>query len=88
VPPVDAKGWLDNLALVWMFVGFGAVVFRTVHLFFLQSVQTGLVWFTKILTDPFHDVWIYRRAPYHLWKGEQYDDMTAWYDESLVGERY
>ena len=88
VPPVDAKGWLDNLALVWMFVGFGAVVFRTAHLFFLQSVQTGLVWFTKILTDPFHDVWIYRRAPYHLWKGEQYDDMTAWYDESLVGERY
>jgi hypothetical protein len=87
VPPVDAKGWLDNLALVWMFVGFGAVVFRTVHLFFLQSVQTGLVWSTKILTDPFHDIWIYHRAPYHLWKGEQYDDMTAWYDESLVGER-
>ena len=86
-PAADTKGRLDNLALLWMFIGFGAVVFRTVHLFFLQSVQTGLVWFTKILTDPFHDVWIYHRAPLHLWNGEWYDEMTAWYDESLVGER-
>ena len=33
-------------------------------------MQTGVVWFTKILTDPFHDVKIYHRAPLHLLKGE------------------
>ena len=35
--------------------------FRTVHLFFLKDIQTGLVWLTKILTDPFHDVMLYHR---------------------------
>ena len=28
-----------------------------------SDVQTGLVWFTKILTDPFHDIMLYHRAP-------------------------
>ena len=41
----------------------GALLFRTVHLFFLRGVQTGLVWFTKILTDPFHDIMLYHKAP-------------------------
>jgi hypothetical protein len=36
-------------------VGVGGLLFRTVHLFFIRDVQTGLVWMTKILTDPFHD---------------------------------
>ena len=29
------------------------------HLFFLKDVQTGLVWMTKIVTDPFHDIKLY-----------------------------
>jgi hypothetical protein len=33
-------------------------------------VQTGLVWFTKILTDPFHDIMLYHKAPIHLLRGE------------------
>lgn len=76
----DLYGFVNNLAIVWLIVGFGAVVFRTVHLFFLMGVQSGLVWFTKILTDPFHDIKIYRKSPYYLMKGEIYDDMTDWYD--------
>jgi hypothetical protein len=39
------------------------------------------VWATKIVTDPFHDVWIYHKAPYFLWKGDLYDSMTDWYRE-------
>ena len=35
--------------------GLGGLLFRTMHLFFIRDVQTGLVWITKILTDPFHD---------------------------------
>ena len=48
----------------------GALLFRTIHLFFLRDVQTGLVWFTKILTDPFHDIMLYHKAPLYLMRGE------------------
>jgi hypothetical protein len=41
-----------------------------VHLFKIRDVQTGLVWATKILTDPFHDIKLYYRAPSHLLRGE------------------
>jgi hypothetical protein len=51
-------------------------LFRTVQLFFVKDVQTGLVWFTKILTDPFHDVVVYHKAPLHLARGELIDEMT------------
>ena len=54
-------------------VGVGGLLFRTVHLFFIKDVQTGLVWATKILTDPFHDVKLYHRAPYYLLRGELID---------------
>ena len=43
--------------------------FRTVQLFFIRDVQTGLVWATKILTDPFHDIKLYWKAPL-IWRGE------------------
>ena len=31
---------------------------------------------TKILTDPFHDIWLYHRAPLHLLRGELIDPMA------------
>ncbi|MBU2918520.1 hypothetical protein KO505_11185 [Psychrosphaera sp. F3M07] len=73
--------FINNIAITWLFIGIGAVLFRTLHLFKLMGVQSGLVWFTKILTDPFHDIKIYHKSPYHLLKGEMYDDMTDWYEE-------
>jgi hypothetical protein len=69
-PHADWYGLANNISAIWLVVGFGAILFRTVHLFFLRDVQTGLVWFTKILTDPFHDVKLYHRAPLRLWRGE------------------
>jgi hypothetical protein len=45
-------------------------VFRTVQLFVIKDVQTGLVWMTKILTDPFHDIALYYKAPLYLLRGE------------------
>jgi hypothetical protein len=38
-------------------------------------VQTGLVWLTKIITDPFHDVKLYCKAPLYLLRGELIDPM-------------
>jgi hypothetical protein len=65
-----------HVAQVWLGLGLGALVFRTVQLFFVKDVQTGLVWITKIVTDPFHDIMLYYRAPWHLLRGELIDPMT------------
>jgi hypothetical protein len=51
----------------------GGLVFRVLHLFILKDVQTGLVWATKIMTDPFHDIVLYHRAPLYLLRGELMD---------------
>lgn len=72
-PHQDWTGLAHNVSVLWLMIGVGAVVFRTVQLFFLRDVQTGLVWATKILTDPFHDVKLYHRAPLHLLRGELLD---------------
>ena len=75
--PADAMGYVNNIGMLWIAVGVGGLLFRTVHLFFLRDVQTGVVWFTKILTDPFHDIFLYHRAPMHLLRGELIDPDVA-----------
>ena len=47
------------------------------QLFFIKDVQTGLVWVTKIVTDPFHDIKLYHKAPLYLLRGELIDPTTA-----------
>ena len=83
----QANSYLHNLALVWLFTAVGALLFRTVHLFFIMNVQAGLVWFAKILTDPFHDILIYHKSPYYIAKGEMYDEMTEWYHTPFVAQK-
>jgi hypothetical protein len=78
LPPVtSAAGFLQNLGSIWLMVGIGGLLFRTVHLFIIRDVQTGLVWFTKIITDPFNDALLYRRAPLYLLRGELIDPNHA-----------
>ena len=74
-PEVGFSGYLHDVGIAWLALGVGGVVFRTLHLFALRGVSTGLVWATKILTDPFHDVLLYWRAPLHLLRGELIDPM-------------
>lgn len=74
-PHADWVGFVDNVALVWLVLGAAGLLFRTVQLFFIRGVQTGLVWCTKILTDPFHDVQLYHKSPLHLLRGELIDPM-------------
>jgi hypothetical protein len=69
----DWSGFLDHLAKLWIALAAGAILFRGVHLFFLADVKTGLVWMTKIITDPFHDIKLYRRAPLQVLRGELFD---------------
>lgn len=74
-PYVGLAGFMHNLGIMWLGLGFGALLFRTVHLFFIQDVQAGLVWFTKILTDPIHDIKMYHKSPFYLLKGQLLDPM-------------
>ncbi len=74
-PPADSAGFVRNLGLVWLSLGIGGLLFRTVHLFFLKDLETGIVWMTKILTDPFHDIKLYYKAPLYLLRGELIDPM-------------
>jgi hypothetical protein len=68
--------FIRHVGEIWLVVGIGALLFRTVHLFFLKDVQTGLVWLTKIVTDPFNDAKIYCKAPLRLMRGELIDPMA------------
>jgi len=69
--------FINHVGLMWLVIGIGGLLFRTVHLFVLKGVQSGLVWMTKILTDPFHDVKLYRKAPLALLGGELIDPRHA-----------
>lgn len=69
-PHTDLMSFARDTGLLWLAVGVGGLIFRTVHLFFIQGVMHGLVWMTKILTDPFHDIYLYHKAPLALLRGE------------------
>ena len=71
--PVGENGFVRRVGEVWLALGAAGLLFRTVHLFFLKDVQTGLVWAVKILTDPFHDIKLYYKAPLRLLHGELID---------------
>jgi hypothetical protein len=70
-----ANGFAHNLGVMWLLLGFAGLMIRTLYLCVTRGMQTGVVWCTKILTDPFHDIMIYWRAPLHLLKGEMLDPM-------------
>ena len=72
---VTLSDYIYNLSMLWLILAIGALIFRTVHLFFIENVQTGLVWATKILTDPFNDFRTYLKSPLYVLKGELIDPM-------------
>jgi len=72
-PHKNAEEFVRHVALIWLFLGGAGLLFRTVQLFFVQDVTSGLAWMTKILTDPFHDIKLYYKAPLYLLRGELID---------------
>lgn len=72
-PANGTAAFVAQVGKMWLVLGASGLLFRTVQLFFVRDVQTGLVWMTKILTDPFHDLKLYHKAPLALMRGERID---------------
>ena len=75
--PVRAGGdqaeFIHHIAIIWLALGVGGVLFRTVQLFIVKDVQTGLVLGDQNPHRPFHDIKIYHKAPLALLRGEFID---------------
>ena len=67
------RGYAHNLGMIWLWLGVAGVIFRMLQLFLIKDLQSGLVWVTKILTDPLHDIKLYHKAPLQLMRGELID---------------
>lgn len=72
-PHEDIGGFWRNVGWLWLWLAVAALLVRVVQLALTQSLYTGVVWVTKILTDPFHDIALYHRAPLYLLRGELLD---------------
>ena len=75
LPAEDFAGFVRHVGELWLTLGVAGLLMRTVHLFFLQGPVAGLAWMTKILTDPFHDIKLYHKAPLYLMRGQLIDPM-------------
>jgi hypothetical protein len=65
-PAENLISFARHVGYLWLAIGVGGLLFRTIQLFIIKDVQTGLVWATKIITDPFNDARLYCRAPWML----------------------
>jgi hypothetical protein len=75
--PAGVMDYLRHVGIGWLILGVGAIVVRSLQLFAQYDVETGLVWATKIVTDPFNDFRLYKGAPLRLLKGERIDRHEA-----------
>ena len=64
-----------NVSVAWLVIGATVVLLRTAWLAHTRRLPTGLVWMSKIQTDPFHDVVLYWRTPLWLLRGQFLDPM-------------
>ncbi len=75
--PHGSGAWWADVGWAWLWLGVAGLGIRALVLLVTQGPQVALVWVVKILSDPFHDLWQYRGAPWALWRGERLDTMHA-----------
>jgi hypothetical protein len=76
-PHTSFTSFVSHTGELWLAIGVGGLLFRTIHLFFLKDVMSGLVWMTKILTDPFHDIMLYYKSPLAVLRGEMIEQRKS-----------
>jgi len=70
-PHEDWRGFIHHVGWLWLWIGVGGLLFRMLQLLFTQGPMAGCAWAAKILTDPFHDIKLYHKAPLQLLRGER-----------------
>ena len=75
--PDGFMGYLRHVGIGWLGLGVSAIFVRVMQLWVARDLETGLVWATKIVTDPFNDFKMYKSAPRRLMKGERMDHHDA-----------
>ena len=75
VPANSLMEFVDDVGLSWLALGVAGLLFRVLQLWVQKDLMTGLVWALKIVTDPFHDIMLYYKAPLALLRGEMIDPM-------------
>lgn len=75
--PAGRLDFVSHVGAIWLFIGVGGGLFRMIQLFATRNVSTGLVWAFKVLTDPFHNIALYWKAPLALLRGELIDNSIA-----------
>ncbi len=75
VPANGLMEFLNDVGLSWLALGVAGLLFRVLQLWIQKDLMTGLVWALKIITDPFHDIMLYYKAPLALLRGEMIDPM-------------
>jgi hypothetical protein len=75
-PAASFGEFLHDVGMAWLALGVAGLLFRVLQLWWMhRSPVEGLAWMVKILTDPFHDIKLYHKAPLHLLRGELLDPM-------------
>jgi hypothetical protein len=76
MPAYDGlNGWVERTGLAWLWLAGVGLLARGFWLMATRNAQTGIVWMTKIITDPYHDIKMYHAAPLALLRGEWIDPM-------------
>ena len=63
--------YAQDVGLGWLALGVSGLILRVVQLTVTRDFFTGAVWACKIVTDPFHDIALYYKAPLALLRGER-----------------
>ncbi len=72
-PYTDISSYFINVGWTWFWLGVAGALFRVLQLCISKDVETGVVWLTKIITDPLHDIKLYWNSPLYLLKGQLID---------------
>ncbi|MCA1394547.1 hypothetical protein I6F20_36825 [Bradyrhizobium sp. IC3123] len=75
--PASRLDFVRHVGALWLAIGIGGGLARMLQLFATRDVTTGLVWVSKVLTDPFHNIALYWNSPLKLLRGELIDTAIA-----------
>jgi hypothetical protein len=75
VPEQFEDNTFELIGMAWVVLGIGGVMFRVLQLWAQDGLLQGLAWSVKIITDPFHDIALYYKAPFYVLRGQLLDPM-------------